>query len=129
MRGGGGPGAGAVDELFCAEEGGGSLDFDVVAGRASGEDGGAGAEVDGGGVNCGEKCGGELAGIEAVFVEEDEAVVAGCENWEEVGEVFASEFAGLVWRVGWKSLQGSVGLEGGADAGERVEAVEEGGIE
>src|SRR5258708_7028234 len=43
VRGGGGPGAGAVDELFCAEEGGGCLDLDGVAGRASGEDGGVGA--------------------------------------------------------------------------------------
>jgi hypothetical protein len=29
----------------------------------------------------------------------------------------------------WKGLQGDVGLEGDANAGENVEAVEEGGIE
>lgn len=49
------------------EDCGGCLDFDVVGGGASGEDGSAGAKVDGGRANRGEECGGELAGIDAVL--------------------------------------------------------------
>ena len=100
-----------------------------VVDGAGGEDGGVGAEVDGGGAYGGEECGGELAGVEAVLVEEDEAVVAGGECGEETSEVFGGESC---WRGadgGWKGLQGGVGLEGDADAGESVEAVEEGGVE
>ena len=54
-------------------------DLDGVAGVASGEDGGVGAEVDGRGADGCEECDGELAGVEAVLVEEDEAVVGGYE--------------------------------------------------
>jgi hypothetical protein len=107
------------------EEGGGCLDLDGVVGGASGEDGGVGAEVDGGGVNGGEECGGELAGIEAVLVEQDEAAVAGGECGEEMGEVFWGEFAVCAAGAGWESLEGGVGLERDADTGKGVEAVEE----
>jgi hypothetical protein len=79
LRGGGGPGSGAVYELFGVEGAGGGVKLDRVVRGAGGEDGSVGAEVDGGGADGGEKCGSELAGIEAVLVEEDEAVVGGDE--------------------------------------------------
>jgi hypothetical protein len=78
-RGDGGPGSGAVYKLFCVEDSGGYLDLDCVADRASGEDGRVGAKVDGGGRDGAEKCSGELVGVEAVLIEEDEAVGAGVE--------------------------------------------------
>jgi hypothetical protein len=90
----------------------------------SGEDGCVGAEVDGGGANGGEKCGGELARIEALLVEEKEAVVAGDELWDEAGEVFWREDVVCIGRTGRKSVQGCVGLEWDADAAESMEAVE-----
>jgi hypothetical protein len=111
------------------EDAGGSVDFYTFVEGANGEDGGVGAEVDGGGLDGGEKCGGELAGVEALFVEEYEMVVAGDERWEEVSKVFGSEFVSCAWEAGWKALQGCVGLEGDADAGESMEAIEEVWIE
>jgi hypothetical protein len=77
--GDGGPGSGAVYELFCVDSARGRLDLNGVAGRTSGEHGRVWAEVDGGGMYGGEKRGGELAGVEAVLVEEEETVVAGVE--------------------------------------------------
>jgi hypothetical protein len=83
-------------------------------------------------VDGGEKCGGELAGVDTLFVEEDEAVVTGSEFWEEMGEVFGLEYVARYIAGGgcveWKSLQGGFGLEGNADAGESVEAVEDGWV-
>ena len=76
-----------------------------------------------------EKCGGELAWVEAVLIEEGETVVAGVECGKEVGEVFEGEFVACVGDVGRDGLQGGAGLEGDANAGENVEAVEEVGIE
>ncbi len=56
------------------------MDFDDVVGDGSNEaDGSVGAEVDGGGGDGGEERCGEFAGIEAVFVEEGKALVAGVE--------------------------------------------------
>jgi hypothetical protein len=46
-----------------------------------------------------------------------------------VGEVFGGEFASCAGDAGREGLQGGVGLEGNANAGEGAEAVEEGGIE
>ena len=124
-----GPGSGAVYELLCVDDAGGGLDLDDVVGGARGEDGRVGAKVDGGGMYGGEKCGGELAGVEAVLLEEDETVVARAECGKEAGEVCRREFAVWGGDAGWKGLQGGVGLEGDAHAGENVEAVEEGWVE
>ena len=140
VRGGGGPGSGAVDELSCVEDAGWGVDFDGVVEGASGEDGRVGAEVDGGGADGGEKCDGELARIEAVLVEEDEAVVAGGEGWEKAGEICRGEFVVRVWRVRagracrvvlvWKGTRmpermmeavEEVGVEGEAEVGEGTE--------
>jgi hypothetical protein len=55
-------------------------------------------------------------------------VVAGLESGKETGEVCRKEFAVCGGDTVWKGLQGDVGLEGYANAGENVEAVEEGGI-
>jgi hypothetical protein len=127
--GDGGPGSGAVYKLFCVDGAGGCLDLDGVADGASGEDGCVGLEVDGGGMYGGEKRCGELTGVEAVLVEEDETVVAGVECGYEVGELCGGEFIVCGGDFGREGLQGGVGLEGDANAGESVEAVEEVGIE
>jgi hypothetical protein len=111
------------------EDAGGCVNLDGVVEGASGEYGGVGAKIDGGGADCSEKCGGELARVEALLVEEDETVVAGDECWEEVGKVFGGEFVCCVWGGGWECLQGGSGLKGDADAGESVEAIKEVGIE
>jgi hypothetical protein len=105
------------------------LDLDGVVDGTSGEDGRPGTEVDGGGLYCREKCGGELAGVQAVFVEGDEAMVTGVECGKKVGEVFGGKFAARVGNAEGDSLQGGVGLEGNAEAGEDAEAVEEVGVE
>jgi hypothetical protein len=99
------------------------FDFDGVFNVASGQDWCIGAEVDGRVADAGEECGGELAGIDASLVEEDEAVIARCECGEETGEICWGEFAFGVWRVMWDGLQGGVGLEGDVDAGENADAV------
>ena len=46
-----------------------------------------------------------------------------------MGEVFGGEFATCAGDAGREGLQGGVGLEGNANAGENAEAVEEVGIE
>lgn len=56
-------------------------------------------------------------------------MAAGGECGEEVGEVFGGEFVGWAGGAGWESLQGVVGLEGDADTGKDVEAMEEVGVE
>jgi hypothetical protein len=63
-----GPGSGAVYKLFCVEGSGGCLDLDGVVDGATAEDCRIGAKVDGGGLYGGEKCGGELAGVETVLL-------------------------------------------------------------
>jgi hypothetical protein len=93
--GDGGPGSGAIYKLFCVEDAGGCLDLDGVVNGTRREGGCVGAEVDGGGMYGGEKCGGELAGVEAVLFEENETVVAGVECGKEAGEVGGCEF--VVW--------------------------------
>jgi hypothetical protein len=105
------------------------LDLDGVVDGASREDGCVGPEVDGGGMYGGEKCGGELARVEAVLVEEDETVVAGVECGKEAGELCGGQFVVCDGDFGREGLQGGVSLEGDANAGENAEAIEEGGIE
>jgi hypothetical protein len=105
------------------------LDLDCVADRASGEDRRVGAEVDVGDMDGGEKCGGELSGVETVLFEEDVMVAVGVECGKEAGQVFGSEFVACIEDVVWKGLEGGLGLKRDADPGENVEAVEEGGIE
>ena len=53
-----------------------------------------GAEVDGGGADGCEERGGELAGVEAVLVKENEAMAGGDERGEEMGEIFGGELVG-----------------------------------
>jgi hypothetical protein len=124
-----GPGSGAVYKLFCVEDAGGGLDLDGVVDGASGEDARMGAEVDGGGAYGGEKGVSELTGVEAVFLEENEMVVAGVECGKDLGEVCRREFASWGGDAGWKGLQGGVGLEGDLNTGENAEAVEERWVE
>jgi hypothetical protein len=76
-----------------------------------------------------EKCAGELTGVEAVFVEENESVVAGVECGYEVGELCGGEFIVCGGDFGREGLQGGVSLEGNANAGENVKTVKESGIE
>ena len=104
------------------------MDFDDVVGDGSNEaDRGVGAEVDGGGGDGGEECCGEFAGIEAVFVEEGKALIAGVELRQETGECIRGEEVGL--GVGFYGLQGCAGVEGDPMVRERLEAVEEGRVE
>jgi hypothetical protein len=86
-------------------------------------------EVDGGGTDCGEKCRGELTGVEAVLVEEDKPVFSWHECGKQMGKIFGCEFGVCRSGVGRNRLQGGVGLNGDVDAGESVDAAEEVGIE
>ena len=105
------------------------MNLDGVVERISGEDGGVGAEGDGGALDSGAKCGGELAGVEALLVEEEEMVVAGGKRWEEVRKVFGSEFVSCAGGARRECLERGVGLEGDAAAGEGMELIEKVGIE
>ena len=108
---------------------GGSLNLDGVVDGASGEDGRVGAEVNAGGAYRCKERGREVAGIETVLVEQNKAVVAGVECGKEASQICRSECADGGRSGGRRSLQGNVGLERNADAGEVTKAVEEGGIE
>src|SRR5437764_5415268 len=99
-RGNGGPGSRAVYKLRCAEDAGGCLDLDGIVGGTSGEDGRVGAQVDGAGGYGPEKCGGELARVEAVLVEDDEMVVAGAKCGNEAGELCSGVFAACAGGTG-----------------------------
>jgi hypothetical protein len=105
------------------------LNLDGVLDGTSGEDGCIGPEVDGGGMYGGEKCGGELARVEAVLVEEDETVVAGVERGKKAGELRGGELVLCDADFGREGLQGGVCLEGEAKAGENAEAIGEFGVE
>lgn len=70
--------------------------------------------------------------VEAVFLEKEETAVAGDQRGKEMSKVCWGEFVAWLtcfenaWRNG---LKGGVGLEGNANTGKNVKAVEEGGIE
>ena len=64
-----------------------------------------------------------------MLVEEDKLVFSRYECGKEMGEIFDGEFGTSTSDVGRKGLQGGVGLEGDADFGESVDAVEEVGVE
>jgi hypothetical protein len=64
-----------------------------------------------------------------VLVEEDKSVLSGHERGKQMGEIFDGEFGACSSGVGRNGLQGGVGLEGDADSGESVDAVEVVGIE
>jgi hypothetical protein len=124
-----GPGSSAVDELRCVEDAGGGVDRDGGGLGLDRQRWGIGAEVDGGGSDGGEKRDGELARIEALLVEEDEALVAGDERGKEMREILRGEDVVCGGDVRWEGLQGGVGVEWNADAGEGVEAFDEIGIQ
>src|SRR5580698_1619157 len=100
-----GPGSGAIDELCglnCVSR---SVDFDDVVGDGSDEaDGRVGAEIDRGCIDGGKKCRGEFAGIQAVFVQKREDLVAWVELGEQAREVLRGEEVGL--GVGLNGLKG-----------------------
>jgi hypothetical protein len=64
-----------------------------------------------------------------LLVEKDEAVVAGMERGEEVGEFVCGEDVGGSRDVRRERLQGGAGVEGDADAREGVDAIEKGRVE
>jgi len=94
-RGGSGPRSGAVDELCRVKDSGRSVNFDCVVfgvvGGASGDNGSIGAKVDGGVADGSYKSGGELAGVEAVLIEENEVVIARRECGEQASQLFVGE--------------------------------------
>src|SRR5206468_3991234 len=92
----------------------------MMARPALGPDRRVGAEVDGAGVYGAEKCGGELARVEAVLIEDDETLVAGAKRRKEAGELCAGEFAARAGEPGWEGLQGDMGLKGYANAGKNI---------
>jgi hypothetical protein len=123
-----GPGSGAIDELCGLNYVSRSVDFDDVVGDGSDEaDGHVGAEIDGGCVDGGEECGGEFAGIEAMFVQKSEGLVAWVELGQQAREFFWGEEVGLGGRI--YGLEGDVGVEGDLVARKGLEAVEEGWVE
>src|ERR1700733_14072514 len=63
-----------------------------------------------------------------MLVEEEEPVVTGMERGQDAGEVVRCE--DVVGRdVRWERLQGGVGVEWDADAGEGIDAIEKGWVE
>jgi hypothetical protein len=124
-----GPGSGAVDELRCLDDAGGGVDRDGAGLGLDRQRGSVGAEVNGGGSDCGEKRDGELAWVETVLVEEDEALVAGDERGKEMREILRGEDVVCGGDVRRKGLQGGVGVERNADTGEGMETFDEIGIE
>lgn len=57
-----------------------------------------------------------------MLVEEDEMLVCGNKCGEDVGEFSGGEFGTCAWAAGRDRLQGGMGLEGNADAGEDMDA-------
>ena len=86
-------------------------------------------EIDVSGVDGGQKRWGELTGVDALLVEEEEAMVAGSECGQKISEISSGELAVYDAGAMRNRLQGREGLKGDRDAGESVDAIEEVGVE
>jgi hypothetical protein len=115
-RGGDGPGSGAVYKGGGLKGVGRGVDFDGALNGAHDANGSVGAEIDGGGADGGEESLSQVAGVEALLFQEDEAMSAGIQVGQKLGEGFGGELD-RPWRgVRRESLQGAAGLEEHMDA-------------
>ena len=124
-----GPCAGAVDEV-----GGGDGVFRSRHGNAAGAGLGAstvaaGIEIDPGRADSSQQCSAELARVEAVLIKLHEAMTAGRKRRADVVETSVSKDGRRRGMPRRYRLQRAASLEGDSDAGELVDAIEEGRVE
>jgi hypothetical protein len=92
------------------------VDFCGVGFGADEAHGGLWAEIDAGGLDCGEEGVGELAGIDAVLLEVEEVESGGVELREEVCDGCGCEEPGVCGVRGGDGLKGDAGLEWDGDS-------------
>lgn len=123
------PGTGAVDAGGGREGAGGCVDLDSVWFGADETNGGVGAEIDAGGLDCCKEGVGELAGIDAVLIEMEDALAVQVELGKQIGNGVGGEECGGGWMSGGEGLKGNAGLEGDGDSRERFDGGKVFGVE